>query len=105
MTSSTWKIIMEDLLDGVERELRSSVPVKIRVALNTFRLRLSESRVAKRRKHFEQELEAFLQSEPFLRAATKRYLRKKIPSAIERAVATIKRALAFLTTDRTKRRA
>jgi hypothetical protein len=97
--------MIEDLLDGVERELRSSVPVKTRVALNAFRMRLSEGRVARRREHFEQELDTFLQSEPFLRAATKRYLRKKMLPAIAAAIAALKRALPFLAKDAINRRA
>jgi len=94
---------MEELLDGVQQELGSTVPIKTKVALDTFRKRLDETLVARRRKRFEQELEAFLQSKRALRAAAKRYLRKKIPPAIEAAVAVMKQALAVLAKYKTKR--
>jgi hypothetical protein len=101
---SEWKDMMKDFLDGVERELRPSASMKTKVALNVFRSRLNQEHTPRRRKHFEQELEAFFQSGPFLRAAAKRYLRKRIIPAIETAVALVKRAQPFLTKDRTKRR-
>ena len=87
---------MEDFLDGVERKLRPSAPLKAKVTLNAFRKRLSEGHVARRRKRFEKELEAFLQSEPYLRAATKRYLKEKTIAAVGKAMKLLKRAAAVL---------
>ena len=95
---------MEDLLDGVEGELRPSVPVKTMDALNEFRMRLRETRLT-RRKDFERELEAFLQSEPFLRTASERYLRKKITPVSKTAIAALKRAESFLAKARINKRA
>jgi transketolase len=87
---------MEELIDGVRRELRSTIPTKTRTVLHTFRKRLKERLGGRRRKRFEQELETFLQSKPALRAASKRYLRKKMPPLIKAAIATLKRARRLL---------
>jgi len=95
---------MEDLLDGVEEELRFAAPIKIKGSLNIFRTRLKEARTIRKRRHFEQELEAFLQSEPCLRGAAKRYLRKKITPALEAVVAATKRALQLLEKAKRSRR-
>jgi hypothetical protein len=103
MTLSEWKAVMEELLDGVQQELGTAVPIKTKVGLDTFRKRLRGTLVARRRKRFEQELEAFLQSKRALRAAAKRYLRKKIPPAIAAAIAVMKRAQLFLAKHKTKR--
>ena len=78
MTRLAWKAVVGDLLDGVERELRPSVPLKAKITLNAFRKRLCDGSAARRPKRFERELEAFLQSEPHLGAATKRFLNKRV---------------------------
>lgn len=95
---------MKDLLDGVERELGPSLRIKTRAALDAFRTRLNKARAAPSRKLFEKKLEAFLESEPFLQGAAKKYLRKKTLPALEAAVAALKRAQRFLTKGRTKKR-
>jgi hypothetical protein len=95
---------MEDLLEGAERELRSSVPTKTRAALNAFRVRLRARRVAGGRKNFEEELEAFLQGDCLLRAATERHLGKQVKLASERVVAVLKKIEEVLAKVRTKRR-
>lgn len=96
MTRLSWKHMMEDLLNGVEGELRPSVPFKTKVVLKAFGKRLIEGRVARQRKRFEEELEAFLQSEPYLRAATKRYLKKRVIVALRESTRLLKRAAAML---------
>jgi hypothetical protein len=58
---------------------------------------------ARRRKRFAQELEAFLQSERVLRAASKRYLRKKMRQVTKAVVATLKRARRLLAQGKRKR--
>ena len=96
MTGSEWKDMMEGLLNGVEGELRGSVPVKTREVLNAFRMRLREARAVRRRKRFERDLEDLLQSNPLLRSATERHLRYKTISAIEEAEAVLRRAEPYL---------
>ena len=96
LTLSQWKATMDELIDGVQGELGSTIPTKTKVALHTFRKRLDENLGGRRRKRFEQELEAFLQSKRALRAASKRYLRKKMSPAIKAAIATLKRARRLL---------
>jgi IS5 family transposase len=83
---------MEEIIDGVQGELGSTIPAKTRGALDTFRKRLEQNLGGRRRKRFEQELEAFLQSKRGLRAATKRYLRKRMRTVIKATIATLKRA-------------
>jgi hypothetical protein len=96
LTLSEWKATMEELIDGVQGELGSAIPTKTRAALLTFRKRLEENLGERRRKRFEQELEAFLQSKPALRAASKRYLRKRIRTVIKATITTLKRARRVL---------
>jgi len=94
---------MEELVDGVQKELGPTVPVKTKVGLEAFRKRLRKPLIARRRKRFEQELEAFLQSERALRTAAQRYIRKKMPPIIKAAVAVMKQARALLGKDKTKK--
>lgn len=98
-----WKDTMKDILDGVERELCPSTPIKTRADLTAFRMCLDESPMVRRRKQFEQELEAFLQSKPFLRAAGKRYLRKKLIPALEMVTAVMNEVARVLAQDKTRR--
>lgn len=91
-----WKATMEELIDGVQGELGFTIPTKTRAALHTFRKHLEENLGGRRRKRFEQELEAFLQSKRALRAASKRYLRKKMRRTIKAVTATLKRARRLL---------
>jgi hypothetical protein len=95
MTILEWQALMKELLDGVQRELGSRISRKAKDALDAFRKRLDETPGSRRRKRFEQELEAFLQSKRALRAATERYLCKRISPAIEAALAALKRASPF----------
>src|ERR1700730_17189256 len=97
MTISEWRALMLDLLDGVQRELGSMVQTETKATLDAFREHLDESSALRKRKRFEQELEAFLQSSPALRGASERYVCEKIPPAIDAAVAALMRALPFLT--------
>jgi len=61
LTLSQWKATMEGLIDGVQGELGSTIPTKTKAALHAFRKRLEENLGERKRKRFEQELEAFLQ--------------------------------------------
>jgi len=91
MTTSEWKVLQTDLIHGVEQELGAPIPT-----LESFRARLNEKDVARKRKQFERDLEAFLQSKPFLRAATERYLRKKAQPALEAANIALEKAEKIL---------
>jgi len=95
---------MKDFVDEIERELRPSRPIRSRAALNNFRERLKGKRIKGGHKRFEGELEELLQSERFLQRATERYLAKKVPEAIEAALAALERAEAVLTTYKQKTR-
>jgi hypothetical protein len=92
MKLSEWKAVLDDLIEGVQGEVGMAIP-----ALDKFRVRLNEAAPdAQKRKHFEDELEAFLQSQPFLREAATRYQGKKAAQAIESATALLGRAQPFL---------
>jgi hypothetical protein len=84
-SSTAWKRDMRAFLDGVESELRPSAPATARAALQDFRDRLDHDKTARRRKGFWQDLDALLGRDPFLRAAAKRYLSKKMHSALTKA--------------------
>jgi hypothetical protein len=99
LTLSQWKATMEELIDGVQRELGSTIPTKSRAALHTFRKRLEKNLGGPKRKRFEQELEAFLQSKPALRAASKRFLHKKfkaVTAALKRTRRLLRKRLRAL---------
>jgi hypothetical protein len=103
MAGSSWKEVMEGLIKGAESEFRSSTPAKTRMALNEFRLRLRARRVAGGQKKFEKELEAFLQRDPLLRAATERHLVKQIKLTCDRMVTVLKKVEPALADFRKKR--
>lgn len=98
MNVSDWKALMQDLLGGIEKELGSPVAI-----FQSFRGRLNEDGIARKRKQFERDLEAFLESKPFLRAATRRYLRKKAEPALETANVLLRRAEALLAQWKSKK--
>jgi len=104
MTTSEWKELMEEFLEGVEREFRSSTPTKTKFTLDAFRRRLNGAGVIRSRKRFERELDTFLKSEPFARAATERHLLKKIRSTVAAADAALNRALPLLAKYKVNRR-
>jgi hypothetical protein len=87
---------MEELLDGIQQELGSTVSTETVVALNKLRQRLEKPLIAPRRKRFEQELKALLESKRGFKAAANRYLRKKVPAAIAAAEATLEAAQELL---------
>jgi len=88
MKLSEWKPLFRDLIDGVQSEVGMAIP-----ALDEFRTRLDEPNPdAQKRKHFEDDLEAFLHSQPFLREAAMRYQSKMASQAIEAAAALAERA-------------
>lgn len=93
MNRSQWKTLSEDLTRGVERELRASAPSKARIALREFRSRAKRCRLKRERRRFDRELEAFLQSTPYLRAATKRHLRRIAIPILKRTVRVLKRVV------------
>jgi hypothetical protein len=96
MKFSVWRQATEELLDAIEGELRVSVPNKTKAALNALRSRLNENDVARNRKRFAREMDALLESDPFLRAATVRYFRKEIPRVVSAALETLERAKPYL---------
>lgn len=101
--TSDWKRCLEDLLDGVAREIRTTARTETKIALRRFRARLDKITVAREREQFERELGNFLQSEPCLRDAGTRYIRKKLPPIVEAAVATLKRAQRVLVQQKTRK--
>ena len=105
LSAADWMKCMTGLLDGVERELPSTAPMKTRAALEAFRSRLKEKRITRSRKAFEIEVEAFLQSRYILRAAAQRYVNRILPPAIRRATAVLKKAARLVAKWQTQRQA
>jgi len=92
MKLSQWKPSFEELIDGVQGEVGMPIP-----ALDEFRARLNHAAADPQgRKHFEDELEAFLQSQPFLREAATRYQSKKASRLIGAATEALSHARQFL---------
>jgi hypothetical protein len=90
--SEQWKAFWLDVIDGVQGEVGMPVP-----ALNEFRSRLDEAAAtARSRKHFADDLAVFLDSQAFLREAQARYLRRKVPEAMELTEALVKRVQEML---------
>ena len=87
---------MENFLDGIGRELRSSAPSKTRLALTAFQARLKADRIAGGQKRFEQELEAFINKHSALRGAAKRHLRSSMVPAVDAAIAALNKATKVL---------
>jgi hypothetical protein len=85
MAASEWKRMWSEFLDGVEKELRSAAPAKTKLILDTFRQRFDRDSVPRRRKRFQRDLEAALERNPLLRAATRRYFFKRMQSALKAA--------------------
>lgn len=94
---------MEELLDGIQEELGSTVSTETAVALNKLRQRLEKPLIASRRKRFERELKALLESKRGLKAAANRYLRKKVPAAIAAAEAALEAGQELLATLKRKK--
>jgi hypothetical protein len=99
-----WKDWMRDFVDGIERELRPSCPLKSRTDLGEFRGRLDTKRVRGGHKRFERELEELLQSDPFLRRATERYFAREVPAALEAALVVLEQAKVVLAKAKETRR-
>ena len=99
-----WEEVMRDFLDGIERELRPSPPLKSRKDLSKFRNRLNGKRIKGGQKCFEQELEELLQSDRFLRRATERHLAKSAPPVIEAALIALAKTEAVLAKYKRARR-
>src|SRR5579863_9963217 len=83
MKLSQWKRMFQELTEGIQREVGMPIP-----ALEEFRERIEEAApIPEKRKVFEDEIDAFLESQPFLRDATSRYLGAKAARAIESSAA------------------
>jgi hypothetical protein len=93
---SEWKKIFVDALNGVERELCPSSPKRVRVAIADFRILLDSVSSIRARERFERDIETFLESESYLRAATRRYMTKSIIKACNGVVRVMNRAKRVL---------
>jgi hypothetical protein len=104
MKLSPWKRTMEDLLDGIERELRPSAPARTRLGLNAFRVRLKAGRIAGGQKRFEQELEGFIDKHFAVRGAAERYISARLIPAVDAANVALKKAATILARARARTR-
>jgi hypothetical protein len=95
MKLSGWIALYQNLITELQKEVGMPIP-----ALEEFRVRIAEAApIAERRKAFEDEFDALVDSQSFLREATTRWQRKKAADAIESATALHRRAEQFLPKD------
>lgn len=74
MTAPKWKNFMIGLIDGLERHLCASAPKSASLGLKSFRARVTSARTAGARGMVERDLDRFVESKPWLRAAASRYV-------------------------------
>ena len=95
MTTADWKSCMSDLFDGLERELPDLERAAIVPTLSQLRSRVMRC-TPQRRKKFEAELEAFLQSSITLQVAAQKYISRILLPTVEAAEAVLKESRALL---------
>jgi hypothetical protein len=91
-----------EALAGIERELGRKAPIASRLTILKLQRRLYGHQNFRTRKQFEQDLEAFLQSRPFLRAATRRYITKKMVPLLIAAEEALREYDRFLAAAKTE---
>jgi len=96
LTKKQWHRCFNDMLIGVEAELDSTAPPSARVALHEFHRRLNKATTSQLRESFEKDLDAFIDSEEFLKAAGGRYVVKIMVPALDAAFKAKKKARALL---------
>ena len=84
------------LIDGIERQLRSSTPKRARARLAEFRALVPTVRTTSDRRRYEVELEKLLQSASYFRGAAWRYLTPKAVAALHAATDVLKLASSVL---------
>jgi hypothetical protein len=96
MTNAAWKQCIVGLLDGVERELHADASAEDKDALKAMGSLLERKRITEARKPFERKIDRFIESRPYLFAASHRHVGKVLPSIVEHAASTMKRAKDLL---------
>lgn|SRR5271166_1807240 len=96
ITTKEWKRWLQDMLIGVEAELDSTAPPSARAALHGFHHRLKETHAKEEFKSFEHDVDAFLESEEYLKAASGRYIAQKMVPALDKATKLVTKAKALL---------
>jgi hypothetical protein len=104
LTKSEWKTFREEFVDDIERELGATAPADSLAALNAFRKRLDEDLDSRRRKRFDRDLDAFIESKPYLKVAVTRHLRRQIRPAVKAAMVALEEAKVVLAKYRKKKR-
>ena len=94
---------MGDLIDGVELQVSASAPKSATKQLKDFRGLVGSQRTAAARQSFENKLEEFLQSAPYLRGAVWRHLTPLAVAALQRSAKTLKEADRILASRKVTR--
>src|ERR1700693_5598925 len=95
MKVSDWIALYQNWIAELQNEVGMPIP-----ALEEFRSRIAEAApIAERRKVFEDEFDALIEGQLFLREATTQWQRKKVAEAIESATAALRQAEKFLPKD------
>lgn len=87
---------MEEILDGIQRELGSKVSAKTKVKLDSLRELLNHATTARKRKQFKREIDSFVESTQAVRAASERYIVKVGIPILRATTATLKRMIRVL---------
>jgi hypothetical protein len=95
MRDDDWLNIMLELLDGIERELPSNVSNAIPEKLSILRNRIINKKKSASRKNIEREVDAFLESTPFLLDCSDKYIVKKLGPALDQAEDVLRRTDAI----------
>jgi hypothetical protein len=96
LTTKQWKRCFSDTLIGVEAELDPTAPSSARTILHGFHHRMNKAHTQELRALFEKDLDAFLESEEYLKVAAGRYIVKKMVPALDKATTTMRKAKALL---------
>ena len=91
MNERVWKATMREMVDGVARCLCASAPAAARAELSRARKTIEEARTAERRRRWERQFDALVESAPYFRGAAGRYLGPRIQTAVTDAIATLNR--------------
>jgi len=94
---------MIDLLEGVEKNLRSPNPGPLIDYLKTIRPASTNCKNAKSRNDYEAKLEMIIQNEPYFKEAAEHYLTPLVESTLGETTRILREAIVVLRTYKDRR--
>jgi len=101
MNAKEWKRFAIRTVNGLERHLCISAPKKAHTQLRQMRLAVEAARTSKLRTRWERKLDALVESTPWFRGASRRYLTPLVTKTVAEAVSTLKELDAVLRRSQT----